>query len=111
MKQKMSISDHMLISIENSEAIWKAIDSIWQAEKIKKKQVMKKREQAIMGAPIDEDEDEEKDEEEEQEETQFVIDISGNQWLNQDFIAFGRWGSGACGVWWATNNQEMPSSA
>ena len=40
---------------------------------------MKKREQAIMGAPIDEDEDEEKDEEEEQEETQFVIDISGNQ--------------------------------
>ena len=91
MKQKVSIPDHMLISIEDSEAIWKATDSTWQAEEAKKKEAMKKREQAIMGAPTDEaheDEDEDEEKNEKEKETQFVIDTSSNQWLNQNFTAF-----------------------
>ena len=102
MKQNIFISDHLLISIENSEVTWKAIDSIWLAEKAKKKKVMRQRERAVMGAPAEEEDEEDEEDEAnganeadeadaqgaDEEEMQFVIDTNSNQWLDQDFIGF-----------------------
>lgn len=36
MRQNVSIPDHMLTPIEDSEATWKAIDLTWLAEEAKK---------------------------------------------------------------------------
>ena len=107
MKQNISISDHLLTSIENSEITWKTIDSIWLIEKTKKKKIMRQKKRTVMSVST-EDEKNEKNETNEANETnetdetdesdatqrtdeekmQFVIDINSNQWLDQDFIEF-----------------------
>ena len=56
MKQNAFISDHILISIEDPEAIWRAIDPTWQVEKAKKQKAMRKRERAAMNMNASADE-------------------------------------------------------